>query len=209
MAYDLQEQEQLAALKAWWAKWGNSLLSVFTIVMLSLAAWNGWNWYQRDQAARAVVHFEALQQAGERGDLEAVALHITSLTSDYRRTGYAARGALIAAAELAAGGQQEQSRSWLQWVLDHSGEPGLQALARLRLAALLIDLGDAQAALATLEVSLPEAFAALAADRRGDALLVLGRTAEARVAYQEAVAQVTDPTLRSTIQFKLDALGEG
>lgn len=209
MAYDLQEQEQLAALKAWWAKWGNTLLSLLTVVMLSLAAWNGWNWYQRDQAAKAVVHFEALQQAGERSDLDAVTMHVATLTEQYRRSGYAARGALIAAAEFAAGGRPEQARLWLQWTLDHAREPGLQAMARLRLAGLLIDLGDAQAALTLLQASLPASFAALAADRRGDALLVLGRVAEAREAYREAVAAMTDPTLRSTIQFKLDTLGEG
>jgi predicted negative regulator of RcsB-dependent stress response len=50
-ALDLQEQEQLDNLKAFWNQYGN--LITWTLLTLALlagfAGWNGWNWYQRDQ----------------------------------------------------------------------------------------------------------------------------------------------------------------
>ena len=50
MAYDLQEQESLDELKAWWEKWGNLVLSVITVVCLAFAGYNGMKWWERHQA---------------------------------------------------------------------------------------------------------------------------------------------------------------
>ena len=57
MAYDLEEQEQLATFKAWWAKYGNLVLTAATVVLLAFAAWNGWKWYERREAAAASAIF--------------------------------------------------------------------------------------------------------------------------------------------------------
>ena len=37
MAYDLEEQESLAQLKAWWDKWGNLTLTIITALCLAFA----------------------------------------------------------------------------------------------------------------------------------------------------------------------------
>lgn len=60
MAYDLQEQESLDELKAWWEKWGNLVLSVITVVCLAFAGYNGMKWWERHQAQKPVspiLHF--------------------------------------------------------------------------------------------------------------------------------------------------------
>ncbi len=67
---DLQEQEQLDELKAFWKQWGNLITWVITLVMLGFAGWNGWNWYQRDQAVKASGLFEALDRAVQEGDAQ-------------------------------------------------------------------------------------------------------------------------------------------
>ena len=55
MAYDLEEQEQLASFKAFWNQYGNFLLTVVTVVLLAIAGWRGWGWYQAREAAAAAV----------------------------------------------------------------------------------------------------------------------------------------------------------
>ena len=68
MAYDLEEQESLDQLKAWWEKWGTAVLSVITVGCLAFAAWNGWNWYQRYQGSKATIVYVQLQNAFVQGD---------------------------------------------------------------------------------------------------------------------------------------------
>ena len=58
--YDLEEQEQLAELKAWWKQNGNQLLNVVTVVALVVLAWHGWNWYQRSQSGQSSMVFQVV-----------------------------------------------------------------------------------------------------------------------------------------------------
>ena len=67
-ALDLQEQEQLAQLKAWWQRFGNQVLTAITIVLLAIAGFNGWNYYQRTQSNAAAQVFEGLQKLAAAGD---------------------------------------------------------------------------------------------------------------------------------------------
>src|SRR6266545_813238 len=60
-AYDLEEQEQLAELKAWWKEHGGTVMLGATLALAAFGAWNGWMWYQRSQAAQAAVLYAALQ----------------------------------------------------------------------------------------------------------------------------------------------------
>src|SRR5713101_7983620 len=48
-AYDLEEQEQLAELKAWWKEHGGTVILGATLALAAFGAWNGWVWYQRSQ----------------------------------------------------------------------------------------------------------------------------------------------------------------
>ncbi|VCU70245.1 hypothetical protein PIGHUM_02312 [Pigmentiphaga humi] len=208
MAYDIEEQEQLDALKAWWAKYGNFILAVITIILLAAAAWNGWQWYQRNQAAHAMAQFEALEKAAESKDMAVVKEAAGSILEKFSGTGYAPRAALLAAHAYQESGDAKSARAQLQWVIDRGGDEALAAVARLRLAGLLLDDKSYDEALNALGGQPPAAFAALYADRRGDVLAGQGKRDEARKAYQDALATLDPATdLRSSIQLKLDALG--
>ena len=61
--YDLEEQEQIASLKTWWNMYGNLLTGVVTVACLAVIGWQGWNWYQRSQAAQASAIYGVLEQA--------------------------------------------------------------------------------------------------------------------------------------------------
>ena len=97
MAYDLEEQESIDQMKAWWDRWGTPVTAAVCVVCLGFAGWNGWNWYQRNQAAKASGAYVQLQNAAMAKDMKNVASIATGLVSEYGSTIYAPLGALTAA----------------------------------------------------------------------------------------------------------------
>ena len=207
MAYDLEEQEQLAELKAWWNKYGNFILTVITIVLLAFAAYNGWQWYQREQSGQAAGVYAQLEKALAAKDVEKVGSLSEMLTSKYSGTAYASMAALQAAKVQAEAGNVDRARESLQWVIDKSTHGELKAIAQVRLAGVLLDEKKYDEALKALSGDVPAAQAAAVADRRGDVLTAQGKVADARAAYAEALTKAdAQHPLRQLIQLKLDAL---
>jgi predicted negative regulator of RcsB-dependent stress response len=207
MAYDLEEQEQLAELRAWWNKYGNFILTVVTVVLLAFAAYNGWQWYQREQAGQAAGIYGQLENAIASKDAEKANAFADMLTSKYGSTAYAAMAALQAAKIQTEAGKPERARELLQWVIDKSSHPELKAIAQVRLGGVLLDEKKYDEALKALAGDVPAAQATAVADRRGDILTAQNKVDEARAAYTEALAKAdAQHPLRQLIQLKLDAL---
>jgi predicted negative regulator of RcsB-dependent stress response len=207
MAYDLQEQEQLDELKAWWGKYGNLILTVVTVVLLGIAALNGWRWYQRNQAAEAAGVYAELERAIAAKETERVNTLSTTLTDKYARTAYAPMGALQAARWHVEAGNAAAARAQLQWVVEHTDRPEIAAIARIRLAGVLLDEKNYDEALKVLDGAAAGVHTTAVLDRRGDVLYAQNKLDEARNAYREALTKATaDHPLRAIIQLKLDAL---
>jgi len=205
---DLQEQEQLDELKAFWAKYGNLITWVATIALLAYAGWNGWNWWQRDQAAKAAALFEALDVAAQGGDDAKSAQAFEDLKERHPRTAYAQQAGVLAARVLVEKGQADRARAILGWVADNALEDEYRTLARLRLAGILMDAKLYEEALRQLDAAKSPSFAALVADRRGDVLLAQGKRQEARAAYDLAYQGLDDKVeYRRLVEAKLTSLG--
>jgi predicted negative regulator of RcsB-dependent stress response len=209
MAYDPDEQEQLDQLKAWWNKYGTLVLTVLIISTALVGGWRAWQWYEGHQSSQARGYFEALEEAGRSQGEESVArinAAMKTLRSEYAATDYAARGALVAAAALAARKDVTGARAQLEW-LSQTKHSALVPVSRLRLASLFLDQKEYDAALAQLKDA-PPSFEGLFADRRGDVLAAQGKPAEAKKAWNEAIETlgVTNP-LTPIVKLKLDALG--
>ena len=205
---DLQEQEQLDDLKAFWKQWGNLITWVVTACLLAFAGWNAWGWYQRDQATKAGAMFDELDKAAVAGEADKVGRIFSDLKDRYGRTVFAEQGGLLAAKVQFDKGQADAAKASLAWVADNATEDEYRSVARLRLAGLQLDAKQYDAALKTLDSDNAKPFAALVADRRGDVLLAQGKTAEARSAYQvawKAMGEKVD--YRRLIEAKLTALG--
>ncbi|HEY0294585.1 MAG TPA: tetratricopeptide repeat protein [Bordetella sp.] len=213
MAYYLEEQEKLDAIKAWWSRYGTLALSVATVVVLAAAGWSGWRAYNGYRASQAMGYFEALEDAargvngpGGADATKRITAAADTLRTDYAGTAFAARGVLIAAQALADQKDADGARRQLEWLVGRKDQPALQPVARLRLAGLLLDQKQYDQALAQL-ADPPAAFAALYADRRGDILAAQGKRDDARAAWQSALSTMPagDP-LMQIVQLKLDAL---
>lgn len=204
---DLQEQEQLDALKAFWNKHGNLITWTLVLALGAFAAWNGWNWWQRDQAEKAGAMFEELDRAATAGDADRAGRVLADLRERFPRTAFAQQGALAAAKVQLARGQADNAKASLAWAAENAIEDEVRTIARLRLAAIQADAKQYDEALKTLEGAKAEAFIALVADRRGDVLQAQGKKDEARAAYQQAWAAMSDKVeYRRLIEAKLTAL---
>lgn len=205
---DLQEQEQLDQLRSFWNRWGNLLTWALTLVLLAFAGYNGWQWWQRDQGQKASALHAELERAAQEGETERVKAAWSDLKARYAGTAYAAQGALVAAKALIDKGQAPQAIEPLQWAADAARDEGLKAVARLRWAGVLLDQAKAEEALAVLDKAKGLGFDALVEDRRGDALVALGKTDEAREAFKAAYkAFPADLDYRRLLEAKLMALG--
>lgn len=205
---DLQEQEQLDELKAFWKQHGNLITWVLTLALLAFAGWNGWNLWQRDQATKASALFDELDRAARAGDAARGVQVFGDLKDRYPRTAYAQQGGLLAARLQLDKGQVDAARAALAWVADNASEDEYRAVARLRLAGLQMQAKQYDDALKQLDGASSPEFAALVADRRGDILLAQGKKDEAKVAYQSAYKGLDDKVdYRRLVEAKLIALG--
>lgn len=206
---DLQEQEQIDALKTWWKENGNKLLGALLAVAIVFAGWRGWQYYQHQQSGEAATLYAAFIKQLESGDVKRVNDAAAAVMNNYPSTAYATRAALLAAQINEHGIDIARAKTQLQWVIDHAGEAGLKELARLRLAAVLLDEKNYEGALKLLETKHPASFDGLYADLKGDVLSAQGKAAEAKAAYQLAYDKTDDKSMyRNLIQMKMDAIGE-
>ncbi|KQW76376.1 tetratricopeptide repeat protein [Methylibium sp. Root1272] len=205
---DLQEQEQLDSIKHFWKQYGNLITWVLIIALGGFAAFNGWQWMQRDRAVKASVLFDELDKAVTAGDTDKVARVLADMKERYGSTAFAGQAGLLAAKAQFEKGQNDAARASLEWVIGNASEKEYAVLARLRLAGVLLDEKKYDEALKALPTDPPTSFAGLAADRRGDILTAQGKADEARAAYQVAFDAMA-PTLdyRRLVEAKLTALG--
>jgi predicted negative regulator of RcsB-dependent stress response len=195
-------------LKAFWAKWGNLVTWVATLALLAYAGFNGWNWWQREQGLKASAMADELERAAAAGDAERAARVFGDLKERFGSTAYTQQGGLLVARLQYDKGQADAAKATLAWVAEHAAEDEYQAIARLRLAGVLIDAKQYDAALQQLDAVKSPPFAALAADRRGDVLLAQGKTDGAKAAYQTAYGAMDERLdYRRLIEAKLTALG--
>lgn len=208
-ALDLQEQEQLDALKAWWNENGNMVLGALLVAVVAMGGWRGWQYYQHKQSSEAATLYAGFEQQLQSRDAKRTNDAAAAVMDRYPSSGYAPRAALLAAQVNEEGGDVARARTQLQWVIDHAGEEGLKNVARLRMAAVLLDEKNYAEAMKLLEAKHPASFDGLYADLRGDVLNAQGRTEEARSAYRLAYEKVdAKGTYRNLIQTKMDGLGE-
>jgi len=207
--YDLEEQEQLSTLKAWWKQHGALCLMGLALALAAIAAYQGWLWYRDREAGKAAGVYADLLKQADAGDRKKALESAKTLTQDYAKSGYAPIGAFAAARLSFEGGDLAAAREQLQWIVDRARDEDMKSLARYRLAGVLLDEKKYDEALKLLEAKPEDPMAVLIADLRGDVLIAKGVEAEARTAYQTALEKSDAKSpYRNLIQMKIDALGQ-
>jgi len=208
MAYDLEDQEQLEGLKAFWQQYGNFILTVITVVMLAIAGYMGWGRYQASQAAEASMYYEQLRSAIEAKDNAKIKEAAGTIFEKFSGTGYAEMAALVTSKAYLDGGDAKAAKAPLQWAAEKAGDTEFLRIARLRLSGILLDEKSYDEALKLLGGDVSARFAPLYADRRGDILLSQDKRDDARQQFKQALDGLEPGSpLRRLVQLKLDGLG--
>lgn len=211
--YDLEEQEQISELKAWWEQYGKFVTAIAVIAAVASVGWQGLTWYNNKQASEAGALYFAVQAAADKGEAARTREATGQLIERFPGSVYADLAALLSADLQFAEGDALNARAHLEWAAANGNDPVLRDLARLRLAAVLFDQGAGQDALKQLERAPVEGLRFRFDDLRGDILALDGKPAEARKAYQAALDSLAaqggasggDPLLE-VIRVKLESL---
>lgn len=211
--YDLEEQEQISELKAWWEQYGKLVTTVIVVAALASVGWQAYNWYGNKQASEAGALYFAVEQAAQRGDAQKAREAAGQIIEKYSGTAYAELAALTSAGVQFESGDTQNARAQLEWLASKGDDPVLRDLARLRLASVMLDAGEHEAALAQLKAAPAPALKARFDDLRGDVQAAAGKGEEARVAYQAALDALGagerdgNQAMREVVRVKLEALG--
>jgi predicted negative regulator of RcsB-dependent stress response len=218
--YDLEEQEQIDELKTWWKMYGNLVTAAVMAAAILVLAWQGWNWWQRNQSAQASVLYSGAQLAVQQQDAKRTRELAGELIDKYSSTTYAGLAALLSAKAQAEGGDTKSAQQQLAWAVDNAKDDSVRDLARLRLATLLLDDKAYDEALKRLATDPAPSLAPRFNELRGDVLVAQGKNAEGKAAYEVALAKLdavakdggearTRAAYRELLQGKLDSLGAG
>ncbi len=207
-ALDLHEQEQVDALKSWWKDNGKWLLVSLVVAVAAGIGVSQWKDSRARQHKDAAALYAEVEKQALTNDAKRVNDAAAALTARYGSSIYAALAELLAARVNLQAKDSVTAANQLQWVIDHAPEEGMQNLARLKLASVLVDEKKYDDALKLLGAPHSDAFDGLYDDMRGDVLTAQGKAGEARAAYKQALVKVgATSRYRAVIQAKLDALG--
>lgn len=206
-SYDFEEQERIAELKAWWEDNRWYVAGAVAAVIIAFAGYRGWQYWSARQAEDAAAMYAPVAEAAKGKDLKRILDAAGVLRGKHPGSFYASEAALVAAKAAFEAGNLDEARKQLEWVMN-DGVQEHRGVARLRIAAVLLEQKKFDEALKVLDGNKDEAFVPLVADMRGDVMLAQGRTDEARAAYKLAMEKA-DPRnpVRSIAETKLNALG--
>lgn len=197
----MTEDEQVEAIKKWWAKWGNHLLTVILIILLAVTGTKWYRQYRYNVKARASQSFEQLMQSYAKKDETGITAQSHYLMSNYPSTIYAEGSALMLAKQATASGKLDDAVTHLTWVKDNAKTKAVKQMARLRLSRVFISLKKYNQALSLVDTVDDKAFMMLVHEIKGDIFLAQGEKSKAHEQYLLAIqslpkANVVPPELK-------------
>lgn len=199
MAIDelLDEHEQSERVREWLRRNGSALVFGIGLGLAAILGWQWWERHQGQQQAKAAADYQAAIDAIRAND-KAAAAKVGAVPEGVFRT----LAQLDLAKAQVEAGQRDAAIGTLRAI--RTADAALAAIVEQRLARVLIDAGQAEAALKLVA----DGDSAAVLEVRGDAQLALGQRDQARASYDKALlkAQVGTPQ-RSLLELKLTEAG--
>ncbi len=205
----LTDQQQADRVKGWLRSNGPFLAGGIILGLGILFGWNQWQGWGGQRAELASDFYEEFMVTARSNQIETAELQLADLVREFGSSPYVDQARLVMAKLYLDRSLPEKAAEQLEAVVDKATTPEIRNIARLRLARVLIYQEQYDAALKALPDPGARSFRPAFHEIRGDAYAALGRHAEARSEYQQALtagvgAAVIDA---SYVQAKLDALG--
>ena len=189
------ENDQVEAVKRFFAENGKALAVGVILGVGALIGWRYWNSHQVDSARSASLAYQNAVTAVSEGKPDAE-----------NKNTYGALASLELAQQFVDKNELEKAAAQLQQGLADTSDENLKAVINLRLARVQVQLKQADAALKTLDTIKGEGWAAIVADLRGEALLSKGDKQGARSAWEAGVKSDVTPALSEMMQMKINNL---
>jgi predicted negative regulator of RcsB-dependent stress response len=205
----LTEQQQAEQVKGWLRQNGLFLIGGVVIGLGALFGWNQWNLYQQRQAEAASAAYDVFLVAVRGGLLTEAEAGMNTLASGYKSSPYTDQARLAMARLYLDQSKPDQAVDSLRQVVTTAASPEFANIARLRLARVLVFQEKFDEALKNLPDPDSKAFAPAFHDVRGDVYYAMGKFAEARSEYEQALNGELSATAidKNYVQAKLDDLG--
>ncbi len=206
---DLEEQEQLEQLKAFWGQYGNAITWGLVLIFVAFASWNAFQYWQRSQAAQASALYDEVERSVGTGEISKMQRAFDEMKNRYPSTTYAQQAALLLAKAALQSNKTEEAKGALRWAGEQGKDSALSTIARLRLSVVLLESKELDESVKVLknDPTDPE-YLALVQERRGDVLVAKGDKQEAIESYKKAYAgSAAHPDFQRLVRIKLNALG--
>lgn len=205
--YDSHEQGEV--VKKWLQQNGSAIVIGLVIAFGGLFGFNQWKAWQAADKEQAYSQFQAMTELLTAGQLDAAMDNFQNLQDKHAKSPYTSLAALQMGRARIEAKQPDLAVKHYRSVLENGRPKAIQAIARERLARVLLDQKQLDEALQVIQDQ-PGivGFEARYAETRGDIFTALGKNEEAIAAYQEALAALEEGAGdRAALLLKLEALG--
>ena len=136
---EVDEEVRRQKLQDLWKRWGNLFIAVSIAVILVVAGYKGWQYWEQRQAERAARTYFAAVALAEQGKAEEASRQFAALAAGSHE-GYGALARMNLAAELAASGKVDEAvKAYDQIATSPKFDRNLKNAARIRAAFLVVD----------------------------------------------------------------------
>lgn len=200
------EEQQVEALKRWWADNGRAVLFGIGLGLVLIFGWRAWQGHQASVAQEASSAYTKVMESLEADDNgEEFLSQVSAIKSDHGGTSYAAMASLAEARYHVEQNNLDGAEESLRWTVDQGTFKELKSIARLRLARVLNAQKKHDEALEVLDKVTSASYSGLVDEIRGDIHLDSGDAKEALAAYRRAKESGTGGSA-DDLQMKLDDL---
>ncbi|RUO29674.1 hypothetical protein CWE12_07660 [Aliidiomarina sedimenti] len=198
------EDQQVEQIKQFMREYGIWIGAGVVIGLGSLFAWRAYDASQIEAQQQRTAAYEQISQQVQQGDEEALA-QAEDVLSQLDESSQAALAHLQLARQAVDADDLSSAADHLYSAQQKAGSSVVSGLATTRLARVQLALGEYDAALQSLQQSLPQSFTAQVEEIRGDVYLAQGNPEQARAAYQAAV-DLGGAQSSPGLQFKFENL---
>ena len=181
--------ESREMLTEWWHDNGKYFIAGAVLSIVAIVGWKGWGYYTETRAIEAATQYEEMLDYIALENAQEAAQILNTLRDKYAATTYSVFASFAMAKFKVEQGQLKEAVPDIKWVTEHSGYEEFKSLAWVRLARLLLELGQTEEAYEiVLSYTFPRGIEELAAEVRGDYLIRQNNYEQAQNAYQNAIS---------------------